>query len=236
MRPTDPVVCITGATGALGTAAAAAFAADGARLGLVGTNGDRLTALAAELSLPDGRWAPGVGDLGNAAAAGAALAAVADRFGRIDVLLHLVGGWAGGTDVTDLDPAVLDDMLSQHLWSTFHATRAVVPGMRERGWGRIVAVTAAAASSPGPRMGAYAPAKAAQETLLRVLAREVVADGVTVNTIAVKAIDKERARNADPTGKHPSWTTPEEIVAAMRFLCSEAAAAVNGQRIALDGR
>jgi NAD(P)-dependent dehydrogenase (short-subunit alcohol dehydrogenase family) len=85
-------------------------------------------------------------------------------------------------------------------------------------------------------MGAYAPAKAAQETLLRVLAREVVADGVTVNTIAVKAIDTERTRDADPTGKHATWTTPEEIVAAMRFLCSDDAAAVNGQRIALDGR
>ena len=101
----DPVVLITGATGGLGPTAAATFAADGARLGLAASNRDRLEQLAVDLALPDDRWTPALGDLRDPAAAQAAVAAVVDRFGRVDVLLHLVGGWAGGTAIVDLEPA-----------------------------------------------------------------------------------------------------------------------------------
>lgn len=232
----DRVVLVTGATGALGRATAAAFAADGARLGLVGTSLERLHALASELTIPADRWAAGVGDLRDAAAAHAAVEAVVSRLGPIDVLLHLVGGWAGGVSLVDVDGAVLEDMLAQHVWSTFHVTRAVAPGMVGRGSGRIVAVTTTATTAPPPRMASYIAAKAAQEALLRSLARDVANSGVTVNLIAVKAIDAKHARESEPSAKNASWTTPEEIVAAMRFLCSEQAAAINGARIPLDGR
>lgn len=232
----DRVVLITGATGSLGRAAATAFAADGARLGLGGTNPGRLDALASELALPAGRWAPGVGDLRDGAAARAAVEAVVSRLGPIEVLLHLVGGWTGGASLVDVEPAILDDMLAQHVWSTFHVTRAVVPAMVERGFGRIVAVTSTAAATPGPRMAPYVAAKAAQEALLRSLARDVAGSGVTANLIAVKAIDATHERETAPSPKNASWTTPDEIVATMRYLCSGEAAAVNGARIPLDGR
>ena len=78
-----------------------------------------------------------------------------------------------GRALVDVEPAVLEDMLGQHVWSTFHVARAVAPGMVERGWGRIVAVATVATTTPGPRQGPYLAAKSAQETLLRVLAREV---------------------------------------------------------------
>jgi NAD(P)-dependent dehydrogenase (short-subunit alcohol dehydrogenase family) len=232
----DRVVGITGATGALGRVAAAAFAADGARLGLVGTDRGRLEGVAADLELADDRWAAGVGDLREASGAAGAIGAIRDRLGPPDVLLHLVGGWAGGTPLVDLDPAVLEDMLGQHVWSTFHVVRAVLPAMTDQGWGRIIAVTASAAASPGPKVSAYTAAKAAQETMLRSVAREVAAVGVTVNTLSVKAIDADHERETSPSPKNAGWTTPEEIVAAMRFLCSEPAGAINGARIALDGR
>ena len=232
----DRVVLVTGATGALGRAAAAAFAADGARLGLVGTDTGRLTALAHHLGVADDRWAPGVGDLRDAGAAQAAIQSVIHRLGPVDVLLHLVGGWTGGTTLVDVDPAVLDDMLGQHVWSTFHATRAVVPGMLERGSGRIVAVTSTYTAMPGPRMAPYAAAKTAQEAILRVLAREVAGSGVTVNVIAVRSIDSTHERETDPSAKNASWTTPEEIAATMLYLCSPDASAINGARIPLDGR
>ena len=240
-RHTDAVsperhVLITGATGSLGRVAAAAFAADGARLGLIGTDGARLQGLARDLRLDDDRWAAGVGDLRDADACLAAVGAVVERLGPVDVLLHLVGGWTGGTALTDLQPSVLDEMLGQHVWSTFHVARAIVPAMQARGFGRIVAVTSSYAAAPGPRMAAYVAAKAAQETILRVLAREVAGQGVTVNLIAVKTIDAKHERETDPSPRNASWTTPEEIVATMRYLCSDEAAAVNGQRIPLDGR
>ena len=234
--PTAPVVLITGATGGLGRIAAAALAADGCRLGLVGRDRDRLAAVAADLELASDAWTLAVGDLRVPDEAAAAVGAVEAHFGRIDVLLHLVGGWSGGTAVADLDPATLAKMLDQHVWTTFHMARAVVPGMTARGWGRIVAVTSTATANPGPRAAAYLAAKAAQETLLRVLAREVAADGVTVNLIAVRAIDTDHAREHDPSPKNAAWTTPEEITATIRYLLGDAAAAVNGGRIALDGR
>ncbi len=232
----DRVVGITGATGDLGRVAAAAFAADGARLGLLGTDRGRLEQVAADLDLADERWAAGVGDLREASGATAAIAAVRDRLGPPDVLLHLVGGWAGGSTLVDLDPAILEDMLGQHVWSTFHTVRAVLPAMTDRGWGRIIAVTASAAAAPGPKVSTYTAAKAAQETMLRSVAREVAAAGVTVNTLSVKTIDAEHEREIAPSPRNAGWTTPEEIVAAMRFLCSDAAGAINGARIALDGR
>lgn len=232
----DRVVLITGATGPLGRAAAAAFAADGARLGLVGTDADRLETLAADLALPGDAWVPAVADLTDRAAARAAVATVEDRFGRIDVLLHLVGGWTGGIALVDLDPEVLAGMLGQHVWSTFHVAQAVVPGMVERGWGRVIAVTSSATAAPGPKASAYLAAKTAQESMLRVLGREVAGDGVTVNLLAVKAIDADHERETAPSAKTAGWTTPEEIVDTIRYLVSDAGAVVNGQRIALDGR
>jgi NAD(P)-dependent dehydrogenase (short-subunit alcohol dehydrogenase family) len=71
---------------------------------------------------------------------------------------------------------------------------------------------------------------------LRTLAREVAGDGITVNVIAVRKIDVDHEREANPSPKNAAWTTPEEIAATMRFLCSDDAAAITGARIALDGR
>jgi len=231
-----PVVLITGATGALGRVAAARFAADGARLALVGTDGSRLDALAAELRISADRWLPVVGDLRDDAAARAVAAAVDARFGRIDVLLHLVGGWAGGTAVVDLDPAEVRRMLDQHLWTTLHLAQAVVPGMVARGFGRVLAVSSPSASNPGPRGASYAIAKAAEEVLLRTLAREVSGDGVTANLVVVRTIDPRHERETAPSPKNAAWTTPEEIAAALVFLASPAAGAITGARIPLDGR
>jgi len=231
-----PVALITGATGRLGRAAAAAFASDGYRLGLGGTDLRRLEAVAADLDLPADRWTAAVGDLGLDDGARAAVQAVESRYGRIDVLLHLVGGWSGGAAIMDVDGAVLREMLDQHVWSTFHVTRAVVPGMTERRDGRILAITSTLTASPVARSGPYIAAKSAQEVLLRALAREVAATGVTVNVVAVKAIDTERERETAPSAKNAGWTTPDEIVDVLRYLASAQASAINGQRIALDGR
>ena len=232
----DRVVLITGVTGGLGRVVGATFATDGARLGLVGTDHGRLTALAAELGLAEDRWVPAVADLGDPAAARGAVDTVIERFGRVDVVLHLVGGWAGGTPVVDLDLDEVRGMLEQHLWTTLHVAQAAVPGMVERGWGRIVAVSTAFAANPAAKGASYAIAKAAEETLVRALAREVGANGVTANLVVVKKIDTEHERESAPSPKNATWTTPEEIASVMRFLCSDEGAAINGARIPLDGR
>jgi NAD(P)-dependent dehydrogenase (short-subunit alcohol dehydrogenase family) len=134
--------------------------------------------------------------------------------------------------MTDRD---IRDMLEQHLWTTLHVARAVVPGMVERGFGRIVAVSIPNASSPGTEMAAYAVGKAAQESLLLALSREVAGSGVTVNVLHVRAIDVAHERDRARTSKNASWTTPEEIAATIRFLASDEAGRINGARIPLYG-
>ena len=236
MPPTDRVAFIAGATGGLGRAVAAALAADGLRLGLGGTDAERLAAVASDLGLADDRWVAAAGNVSTPDGARAAARAVTDRFGRIDVLVHAVGGFEAGTPLVDVDPANVQSMLDQHLWSTIHLVQAIVPGMAERGWGRIVAVATAAAVTAPAGSGPYAAAKGAQEILLRSLAKEVGGRGVTVNLVGVKTIDEKRERETAPSTKNASWTTPDEIAATIRYLCSDEAAAINGARIPLDGR
>ena len=230
----DRVVLITGATGGLGRVTARAFAADGARLVLTGTDEDRLRGVGAEIGLDDDRWMPVVVDLRDREAARTALTATEEVVGGIDVLLHLVGGSAGGTPIAELDPADVSSMLDQHLWTTLNVTQAVVPGMVARGWGRVMAVSAPAATEPVAKLAPYAVGKAAEEVLLRTLAKETAASGVTVNLVVVRAIDLKGERLTDP--KKSAWTTPDEIAATFRFLASDDAAAITGARIPLYGR
>jgi NAD(P)-dependent dehydrogenase (short-subunit alcohol dehydrogenase family) len=114
--------------------------------------------------------------------------------------------------------------------------QAAAPGMVERGFGRIVAVTSTTAANPGPRAAAYAAAKSAEEALVRTLAREIASKGVTANLLAVRTLDDAKARAEQPKAKTASWTTPDELADVIAWLASPAAATVNGQRIALDGR
>jgi NAD(P)-dependent dehydrogenase (short-subunit alcohol dehydrogenase family) len=230
----DRVVLVTGATGVLGHVVVARFAESGARVGLAGTRVGRLKDEARELGLADDRWVAAAGDLLRPADARAIAATVAQRFGRIDILVHLVGGWAGGTPVVDLDRAELTGMLHQHVWTTLNIVQATVPAMVEAGWGRVVAIMARSGLEASPKVASYAIAKAAEDTLLRTLAHELAGTGVTANLVTVGTIDEEHQRKSAPTPRNATWTTPEEIAAAIAYLCSDDAAAISGTRLALD--
>ncbi len=221
-----PVVLITGATGPLGRAAAARFGRNGASLVLVGTDLSRLRAAAADAGLDPAGHLLVPADLRDRSAALATAERAISRFGRVDVLLHLVGGWTGGTAVVDLDPNEVQRMLGQHLWSTLNVVQAVVPGMVERRFGRVLAVSSPLAANPGPRGASYAIAKSAEEVILRSLAKEMAGTGVTANLLTVRAI-------AAGDGSAASATPPDELVEMLAYLASPAAGAVTGQRIAI---
>lgn len=174
-------------------------------------------------------------DLRNRAAAEGVVQAVADRFERTDVLVHLIGGYHGGHPVVEVPDAEIQAMLAQHLWTTLNMVRAVVPRMTEVGWGRVAAVSSPMASTPGKSVAPYAVGKAAQEALLGAVAREVAGSGVTVNLVLVRQIDVNHERDANPSPKNAWWTTPEEISATLQHLLSEEASAVNGAKIPLYG-
>lgn len=220
------VALIAGATGGLGRVVAATLAGEGANLGLVGTDPARLDSLVSELGLPPDRCLTLLADLRDAKAASHAVDGLVERFGRLDVVAQLVGGYEGGTPLVDVDPGELRGMLDQHVWTTFNLMRAAVPAMTQGKWGRVVAVTTASLPAAPAKLGTYAAAKAGQEALLHSLSRDVAGSGVTVNLLAVKSID------AGHSGK-AGWTTPEQIAAAILWLCSDAASVVNGARIPL---
>ena len=229
------VAVITGAAGGLGRVVTKVLAERGTRLALLGTNIDRLNDLVRELQLSDDRVLTVAADLGDADATKAAAEAVARKLGRAEILLHFVGGWAGGTPVTEVAASFVDDMLQQHLWTTFNVAQAFVPSLVANGWGRILAISSPNAANPLAKGLPYAVGKAAQETLMLTLAEELKDTGVTANVLRVRAIDVEHERDRARTAKNASWTTPEEIAATIVHLCSDEAGVINGARLPLYG-
>ncbi|MEO8286861.1 MAG: SDR family NAD(P)-dependent oxidoreductase [Chloroflexota bacterium] len=229
------VAIITGATGHLGSVTARRLADEGARLALFSTSTERLEKLVSDLGLPSDRYLTGAFDFTQHGAAQAAAAVVIEKYGRADILLNLVGGWTGGKSVVDSPEEDMSGMLNQHLWTTFYLAQAFVPHLVANRWGRIVVVSSPYATNPSANGAPYAAAKAAQEALVLGLAREVVGAGVTANVLQVRSIDANHERDRERTSKNASWTTPEEIAAAIMYLCSEDARVVNGARIPLYG-
>ncbi|MDP9311053.1 MAG: SDR family NAD(P)-dependent oxidoreductase [Chloroflexota bacterium] len=236
MELTGKVVVISGATGGLGKVTAQAYGAQGAKIALVSSDQTKLNALVQKLALPAGQALVQRADLRDRAAAQAALQAIADTLGPPQILIHLVGGWIGDTDLVETPPDALEAMLEQHVWTTWHLLQAALPLMSTTGWGRVLIVSSPIAVHPQAQNAAYAAAKAAQEALVLTLAQEHSAQGVTANVIQVRAIDIAHQREQGRSPKHADWTLPEEIVAAMLYLCSPEGGRVNGTRLPLFGR
>ena len=218
------VIVITGATGVLGQLAAHAFAEQGASLALLSNDQDKLDALARNLNLPENRILTHTADLLNESAVHDSAEAAFAKFGRVDALIHLVGGWTGGKTLAESDVDDFVFMLNQHALTTIHLLSAFSSKLAANGWGRVIAVSSPLASKPSATMGAYAMGKAAQEILLMTLADEFTGTDITSNVIQVKAIDVKGS------GK---GTSPEEIVSAMLYLSSDEAGKINGARIPL---
>lgn len=227
----DRVAVITGATGNLGSVVAAALAGEGARLALLSSNQEKLNALSADLKLPEDRVFTGAFDLTSAEGNKDAAAAVIEKYGRVDILVHVVGGWVGGKRVADTPVEDVSNMLSQHVWSTFYLAQAFVPHLEANKWGRIIVVSSMFASKPAAEQSAYVAGKAAQEALILAIAKESAPSGVTANVIQVKSI---APANESPK-KSASSTTPDEITSAILYLCSDEAAMVTGARLPLYG-
>jgi 3-oxoacyl-[acyl-carrier protein] reductase len=234
MLSKDRVVVVTGAAGSLGPTLCRAFAQAGASLALVGSRPEPLEALAAELALPAGRVLTHAANLTDPASVHTLAGAVKEKFGRADVVIHLVGGYKAGASVVEMDVTAVASMLAQHLWTTLHVARAFVPIMAANGWGRFVHISTPLAQAPNAKQAPYAIGKAAQDTLMLVLAQELKGSGVTANAIQVRSIE---TAPPDPAGAKPgTGSSPEEISAALLWLCSDEAGATNGARIPVFGR
>jgi NAD(P)-dependent dehydrogenase (short-subunit alcohol dehydrogenase family) len=169
-------------------------------------------------------------------AARKAVETVIGRFVRIDVLAHLVGGFAGGSSVADTDDATFQRMFDLNVNAAFHMLRAVLPHMRKAGTGRIIAIGSRAAENPGASVGAYSASKAALVSLVRTVALENKDAGITANVILPGTIDTPANRKAMPGADVAQWVQPGAIASLIVWLASEAGKEVTGAAIPVYGR
>jgi NAD(P)-dependent dehydrogenase (short-subunit alcohol dehydrogenase family) len=222
------IVLVTGANGGLGNYVTQAFLEAGATV--IGTsrkiqqsdfNSPNFTALPAEISTREG--------------AKALVDQVVARFGKLDVLAHTVGGFAGGQSVADTDDATFQRMFDLNLNSVFHILRATLTPLRQTGQGRIIAIGSRAALEPGPGVGAYSASKAAMVSLLKTVALENKDAGLTANVILPGTMDTPANRKAMPGADFSKWVRPATVAGLITWLAGDAGKDVNGAVIPVYG-
>lgn len=227
------VVAVTGAFGVLGEVVATAAAAQGARLALI-EHAPRPPEGLVEACGAQTLVVAGV-DLADPAAAQSAMDQVADRFGGLDALINIAGGFRWQT-VEAGDPAQWDRRFAMNLKTALNASRAALPLLKASPAGRIVNVGAAGALKAAAGMGAYAASKAAVHKLTESLAEELKADGITVNAVLPSIIDTPANRADMPDADFAAWVAPADLAAVILFLASESARAVTGALVPVTGR
>jgi NAD(P)-dependent dehydrogenase (short-subunit alcohol dehydrogenase family) len=235
---------ITGASRGLGEAIARALAAAGAAVALVARDVSRLQTVKAEIAATGGTAEFFTADVTNEQDVAAVCEAVIKSLGRIDILVN-----NAGTNIrkklTDFSLAEFRSVIDSSLISTFLMSRAVLPQMRGRGYGRILNMTSILSHVSLPERTAYSSAKAALLGFTRALALEVAADGITVNGISPGPFgtDMNAAVINDPEANRQflaslpvgRWGKVEEIGSLACYLCSEAAGFITGTDILIDG-
>jgi NAD(P)-dependent dehydrogenase (short-subunit alcohol dehydrogenase family) len=227
------VIAIAGVAGGLGPVVAGRLAAAGATLAGADVAPERVEEVGARLGLPAERWDGRAVDLLDEDATRAWCAALLERFGHVDALLHLVGGWRGGEPLHE-EPLADWDLLHDLLIRTAqHTTRAFHDALLASPNGRFVLVSAKQAQAPSNSNAAYAAAKAAAEAWTLALADGFEGTRATANIVVVDAILTPRMREESPGEDFPSFTPAEDIADAIAFLCTDAAKKMNGQRLPL---
>ena len=222
------IVLVTGANGGLGSYVTQAFLDAGATV--IGTSrkiqqsdfsSPNFTAMPAELSTREG--------------AKTLVDQVVARFGKLDVLAHTVGGFAGGQSIDDTDDATFQRMLDLNLNSVFHVLRATIPVLRKTNGGRIIAIGSRAALEPGAGVGAYSASKAAMVSMIKTVALENKDAGLTANVILPGTMDTPANRKSMPNADFSKWVRPASVASLMTWLASDAGKDVNGAVIPVYG-
>ena len=243
------VALVPGSSSGIGLAIARGLAAEGADVVLVGRRGDLVRAQAARMPSALGVEV----DLLADDAPSTLVAAAAERFGPVDVLVLNGGGPPAGT-ATEVSDEQLMAAVRQLVVQHVRLTSLVLPGMRERGWGRVVAVGSSSVQQPIQRLALSNIGRAGLAGYLKTLAGEVAADGVTVNMVLPGRIDTDRVAaldrdTAERTGRTPEqvrtasessipagrYGSPDELASVVTFLASTAASYLTGEQIRCDG-
>lgn len=222
------VILVTGANGGLGSSVTQTFLDSGATV--VGTspsitpsafNHPNFTALAAEIS--------------SLASAKRLVDQVTGRFGKLDVLAHTVGGFAGGQTVTETDDATFQRMLDVNLHATFHLLRAAIPALLQTGDGRIIAIGSRQAVEPARNVGAYSASKATMVSLIKTVALEHKDAGLKAYVILPGTMNTPANRQFMPNADSSKWVKTESVASLMVWLAGDGGKDLNGAVIPVYG-
>lgn len=251
---TDKVALVTGASAGLGLAAAKALAQEGAVVGINSRSQENLGKAAEKIKAETGREVfPVVGDLTAPGMSEKVVDEVVQKHGRIDILISNAGGPPAGMFL-DLDKDDWRKAVDLTLFPAIDLARAVLPGMKERGWGRVIFITSLAVKQPADNLIISNTYRAGVTGFAKSIANQFSQFGITVNTVCPGYTDTERLKEL--AGKisassgitveqvYENWRAgipagrigkPHELAALITFLASDKAAYITGSTIAVDG-
>jgi len=232
---TGPVVILTGGTGGLGTALARRLTAKGVRLAVTYLIPEEAAQFEAVLPLDESQMLLRRVDSTSHDELTGFMKETEERFGTINALCSLVGGWAGGRDVEDTTDVRFERMLDLNLRSAFSATRAALPHLRSADYGRIVLIGSRAADDTPTGQAAFNIAKAGVVALAKTVAQELSGTNVTANVVMPSVIDTPATRATLPYSDYIRWPTPDEIAGVIEFLLSAESGVTNGAPIPVYG-
>ena len=225
----ERIVFITGANGGLGTFVTESFLQEGDKVLGASRHMD-----SSEFPSPNFR-AVSV-DFTNQQQVHDAIARVIAEFGRLDILVHVLGGFAGGQSIATTDDVSWKRMQDLNLTSAFYVFRETIPHLRKSKHGRIVAIGSLTAKEAQPNLGAYVTFKAALSTLVQTVALENADSSLTANVVLPGTMDTLANRQAMPNADFSKWLDPKRVAELILWLADERAAQVTGTVIPIDGK
>jgi NAD(P)-dependent dehydrogenase (short-subunit alcohol dehydrogenase family) len=224
----DKVVFITGANGALGCSVTRAFLQQGARV-----IGGSLRITAADF--PEANFEAMAIDFNKLDEIKRGVAKIVERYGRLDVLVHVLGGFAGGPSIAETSDAMWEQMQSINLTAAFRVFRECIPHLRKSKAGRLIAIGSLTAAQPHANLGAYVTFKAALAMLVQTVALENAAAGLTANVILPGTMDTPANRESMPGADFSKWAKTENVAELVLSIAEEQARHLTGLAIPIEG-
>jgi len=222
------VAIVTGANGGLGTDVTKALLAAGATVA-----GIARSIAAGEAH--DSQYYPVSADLTDPGEVRELIARLAEQFKQVDLLVHVMGGFAGGASVADTDDATWKKMMDLNLNAAFYVLRAVIPVMRQAGHGTIIAIGSRQAVQPGANVAAYSASKAALLSLVQTVALENKDKNIRANVILPGTMDTAANRAAMPKANFDKWVKTSHVAELVVMLAGDVGGEITGAAIPVYG-
>lgn len=224
----DKVVFITGASGGLGTSVTNAFLRQGARV-----IGASLHIKAADFPLPN--FEAMTLDFNKLDEIKQGVARIVERYGRLDVLVHLLGGFAGGPSIAQTSDEMWSQMQNINLTPAFQVFRETIPHLRKSKSGRLIAIGSLTAAQPHANLGAYVTFKAALAVLVQTVAVENADAGLTANVILPGTMDTPANRKSMPDADFSKWAKTDDVADLVLSIAGDQSRHLTGLAIPIEG-